>query len=73
MTQFEVRNGLMQKVVEMIGFNATKHSPSYAPGCIMAMEGGAATIVGLMPTEIRRTKPGSTRNAFAKAQAHRGW
>ena len=73
MTQFEVRNGLMQKVAKMIGFNATKRSASYAPGGIMAMEGGAVTVLGLMPNEIRRTRPGSTRDAYAKAQVHRGW
>jgi hypothetical protein len=73
MTQFEVKRGLLKRAAETIGAGMIRYAPSYAPGGIMALEGGPATILGLMPSEIRRTKPGSTRSGYAKGYAQRGW
>jgi hypothetical protein len=72
-TQFELKRGLFQRAAETVEAGMNRHAPSYAPGGIMAMEGGQATMLGLMPFEIRRTRPGSTRSAYAKGYAQRGW
>jgi hypothetical protein len=73
MTQFEVKRGALKRAAETIGAGMNRYAPSYAPGGIMAMEGGPATMLGLMPSEIRRAKPGSTRSGYAKGYAQRGW
>jgi hypothetical protein len=73
MTQFEVKRGALKRAAETIGTGMNRHAPSYAPGGIMAMEGGPATMLGLMPFEIRRARPGSTRSGYAKGYAQRGW
>jgi hypothetical protein len=73
MTQFEVKRGVLKRAAEVIGAGVNRYAPSYAPGGIMALEGGPATMLGLMPSEIRRTKPGSTRSGYAKGYAQRGW
>jgi hypothetical protein len=73
MTQFELRRGLFQKAAHSIGAGMKRRAPSYAPGGIMALEGGPATMLGLMPSEICRTRPGSTRTGYAKGYAQRGW
>ncbi len=73
MTQFEVKRGALKRAAETIGAGMNRYAPSYAPGGIMAMEGGPLTMLGLMPSEIRRTKPGSTRAGYAKGYAQRGW
>jgi hypothetical protein len=66
MTQFEVNRTSAPA-------RGGRCAPSYAPGGIMALEGGALTMLGLMPSEIRRTKPGSTRGGYAKGFVHKGW
>ena len=73
MTQFEVRRGLLHRVADLVEAGMNRVAPSYAPGGIMALEGGSVTMLGLMPSEIRRTKPASTRAGYAKSQVHRGW
>lgn len=72
MTQFELQRGFAQTD---FGASQTRQrlAPSYAPGGIMALEGGPVTMLGLMPSEIRRTRPGSTRDGYAKGYAQRGW
>jgi hypothetical protein len=72
-TQFELKRGLFQRAAETVEAGMNRYAPSYAPGGIMAMEGGPATMLGLMPFEIRRTRPGSTRSGYAKGYAQRGW
>jgi hypothetical protein len=72
MTQFELRHGIAQ-TGQRTGHGRQRLAPSYAPGGIMALEGGPVTMLGLMPSEIRRTRPGSTRAAYAKGYAQRGW
>jgi hypothetical protein len=73
MTQFEVKRGALKRAAETIGAGMNRYAPSYAPGGIMAMEGGPATMLGLLPFEIRRARPGSTRSGYAKGYAQRGW
>lgn len=73
MTQFEVKRGLVDRTAKMLGAGATRHAPIYAPGGIIALEGGAAATLGLMPFEIRRTRPGAFRGGFAKARVHTSW
>jgi hypothetical protein len=73
MTQFEVKRGALKRAAETIGAGMNRYAPSYAPGGIMALEGGTQTMLGLMPSEIRRTKPGSTRAGYVKGYALRGW
>jgi hypothetical protein len=73
MTQFELKRGPLRRAAEMIGAGMNRHAPSYAQGGIMALEGGRTVMLGLMPSEIRRTKPGSTRSGYAKGYAQRGW
>ena len=72
MTQFELQRGFAQTDASGAA-NRQRLAPSYAPGTIMALEGGPVTMLGLMPSEIRRTRPGSTRAAYAKGYAQRGW
>ena len=67
MTQFEVNR------IIAAARRRTRHAPSYAQGGIMALEGAALAMLGLMPSEIRRTKPGSTRGGYAKGYAHKAW
>jgi hypothetical protein len=73
MTQFELKRGVLKRAAETIGDGMNRCAPSFAPGGIMAQEGGPVTMLGLMPTEIRRTKPSSTRSGYAKGYAQRGW
>jgi hypothetical protein len=73
MTQFELKRGLFHRAAETIGAGMNRYAPSYAPGGIMALEGGTLTMLGLMPSEVRRTKPGSTRAGYTKGYAQRGW
>jgi hypothetical protein len=73
MTQFEVKRGQLKRAAESTGAGMNRYAPSYAPGGIMALEGGTLTMLGLMPSEIRRTKPGSTRAGYVKGYALRGW
>jgi hypothetical protein len=73
MTQFEVKRGLFRTAAETIGTGMNRYAPSYVPGGIMALEGGPATVLGLMPGEICRTRPGSTRSGHAKGYSQRGW
>jgi hypothetical protein len=72
MTQFELQRSFAQTGLPG-GQGRQRLAPSYGPGGIMALEGGSMTMLGLMPSEIRRTRPGSTRAAYAKGYAQRGW
>jgi hypothetical protein len=73
MTQFEVKRGLLKRAAETLGAGMNRYAPSYAQGGIMALEGGPVTMLGLMPSEVRRTRPGSTRAGYVKGYAQRGW
>ena len=73
MTQFEVKRGLTMRAAEAIGAGMNRFAASYAQGGIMALEGGPVTMLGLMPSEVRRTRPGSTRAGYVKGYALRGW
>jgi hypothetical protein len=72
MTQFEVQRSFAQAKMQA-GFGRQRLAPSFAQGGIMALEGGPVTMLGLMPSEIRRTRPGSTRSGYAKGYVQRGW
>jgi hypothetical protein len=73
MTQFEMKRGMMKRAAEALGAGINRYAPSYAQGGIMALEGGPVTMLGLMPSEVRRTRPGSTRAGYVKGYAQRGW
>jgi hypothetical protein len=73
MTQFELKRGVMKRAAETIGAGMNRYAASYAPGGIMALEGGTLTMLGLMPSEVRRTRPGSTRAGYARGYVQRGW
>ncbi len=73
MTQFEVKRGVMGNLAQIPAWGSPKYAPSYAPGGIMAMEGPNATALGMLACEIRRTRPGSTRDVYAKGYVHRAW
>jgi hypothetical protein len=72
MTQFELQRSFAQ-TRSPAGQGRQRLAPSYGPGGIMALEGGSLTMLGLMPSEIRRTRPGSTRAAYAKGYVQLGW
>ena len=73
MTQFELKRGPMKRAAEAAGAGMNRFAASYAKGGIMALEGGPVTMLGLMPGEVRRTRPGSTRAGYVKGYAQRGW
>ena len=73
MTQYEMKNGLTDRMAHMLNQVSTRQAPAYAPGGIIALEGGAASMLGLMPYEIRRTRPGDTRGGYGRARVCWGW
>jgi hypothetical protein len=73
MTQFEVKRGHLKRAAESTGAGMNRYASTYAQGGIMALEGGPVTMLGLMPSEVRRTRPGSTRAGYVKGYAQRGW
>ena len=73
MTQYEMKNGLIDKMAHMLKIGSCRQAAAYMPGGIIALEGGASGTMGLMPSEIRRTRPSDTRGGYARARVCRGW
>jgi hypothetical protein len=68
MTQHEAKRGLAYRADVLLGTAACKTAPAYTSGGILAMETGASSLLGLMPFEIRRTKPVHFRGGYANAR-----
>ena len=73
MTQFELKRGPTKRAAEAAGAGMNRYAASYAKVGIVALEGGQVTMLGLMPGEVRRTRPGSTRAGYVRGYALRGW